>query len=641
MNINKKVGLVATGVLSVAGASAQKAERPNIVFIISDQHQFEALGCYGAQNRTITGESPTPNIDRMAREGVVFTNCYTPSPLSAPSRASLETGCYPSDHTAMRHKYNGRGSGETRFPGILEELPTIGEIFREGGYHTAAFGKMHVHGELKGVNDLGYDNYDLRFYTEFPGAHYADRADGDWNRRYREMDPYKKIPYRQIDEDKYEDVEDNLTPKGNHNNIHFLETLVEKEEQMFDFLVADKCVEYIKNWDGKKPFFLHVGFEKPHEPYTCHRRYMDLFPPQNMVLPESWNEINEYGPYPFLMNWLSQKTPVEEYARNTMAGYYACAYSMDEQVGKVMDAIEAAGIADNTIVVYTTDHGDHMYNHSLLQKHCMYETACHVPLVVVYPKKFKAGQRTDALVSLLDLPATFVDEAGLEIPESFKGKSLVEIINNPDEERILYSEFYEAGGNYKMFPEASTVPMKMVRYKNFKYIYTHGFVEQLYDLDKDSNEMNNLMLKDSAKYAELIEKFRIRCFSSWAIDDFPQMETHLEQKGNTVKITVNDLCPEFDHIYLYAASKEDMSDAQLVGESDSNVVTCKKNCKDKYYQIFARPELTRSFKPSKIYSQVPTATEAQPKHLPSSVLMKVKGSHDMNYRYTIRAVYNK
>lgn len=639
--MNNRFGLLVTGLLSVTGAMAQKNTQPNIVFIISDQHQYSALGCYGAVNRTVDGESPTPNIDRMGREGVVFTNCYTASPLSAPARASLETGCYPSQHTAMRHKYDGKGSGEFRYPGILDNYKTMGEVLRNGGYITAAYGKMHVHGELKGVNDLGYDNYDLRFYTSFPGAHYADYADGDWNRRYREMDPYSKMPYCTINKDKYADVEDNLTPRKNHNNIHFLETLVEKEEQMFDYLVADKCVDFIKKWGGKKPFFLHVGFEKPHEPYTCRRRYMDKFSPEKIILPEAWNEILEYGPYPYLMNWLSQKIPNEEYARNTMAGYYACAYSMDEQVGKVLDACEEAGIMDNTIIVYTTDHGDHMYNHSLLQKHCMYETACHVPLVVIYPKKIKAAQRNNALVSLLDLSYTFVEEAGLKVPETFEGESLLKAINNPDNERKLFSEFYEAGGNYKMFPEASTVPMKMCRYKNFKYIYTHGFIEQLYDLNKDPNEMNNLMIKDSKKYAALIEELRLATLTDWTIDDFPQMETHLTQEKGKLTFIVKNMCSEFDHFYLYAASKADMSDAKFVSESDTNVITCNKKSGRKYYQIFARPKLVRPFKPSKIYGQIPVATVSQPSHLPVSVLMEVNAKESQtDYKYEIRAKYN-
>ena len=208
---------------------AYSAEKPNVVLIISDMHQAGALGCYGSKIKTITGESPTPNIDQLAAQGILFSNAYTASPLSAPARASLITGVYPNKHTALHHKYNNVGSGINRYPGILATLPTIGQVYRNCGYTTAAIGKMHVHGELKDVNDLGFDYSDLRFYTTYPGAHYEDRANGDWYKRYREIAPYNNMRYRDIDPVKFADVDSNLTVKMNSNNAYFIETLVEKE----------------------------------------------------------------------------------------------------------------------------------------------------------------------------------------------------------------------------------------------------------------------------------------------------------------------------------------------------------------------------------------------------------------------------
>ena len=340
-------------------SNATAADKPNVILIISDEHQVNALGCYGSVNRTIKGESPTPNIDQLAARGVTFTNAYTPSPLCAPARASLLTGVYPHVNTALYHKYNGQEPGHNRFPGILPSMATIGETYRKAGYATAAIGKVHVHGEVKEENNLGFDYSDMRFYTYYPGAQYADFANGDWNMRYREMGHYAKMKYRDIDPERFADAPPQLTPSSNHENQNRMETLVDKEEQVFDDLVAKTSNDYLtKLAREKKPFFAYIGFEKPHAPYSTHKKYLELFSADKMILPDTWDQANKTGRYPFVQGWLTIRKPQKATARVTTAAYYACIREMDEQVGKVIQRCKDLGIYDNTIFIYTTDHGE-------------------------------------------------------------------------------------------------------------------------------------------------------------------------------------------------------------------------------------------------------------------------------------------
>lgn len=612
--------------LTAVAQGINATEKPNVVLIISDQHQFEALGCYGSKIKTINGESPTPNIDKLAAEGVLFTNAYTASPLSAPARASLITGTYPNKHTALHHKYNNTEPGHTVSPGILASFPTIGSKFRENGYTTAAIGKMHVHGEQKNVNDLGFDYSDLRFYTYFPGSHYSDRANGDWNKRYREMPPYVNMKYRTIDPVRFANVDSSLTVKMNNNNTHFIETLVEKEEQMFDYLVADESIKFMKKCaEEKKPFFIHVGFEKPHEPYTSPKKYMDRFVAQNMILPNSWDEVNKRGQYPFLMNWLSQKNQDSIRAKNTMAGYYAAINEMDEQVGKVIQACKDLGIYDNTIFIYTTDHGDNMYNHSLLQKHCMFEHAVKIPLIVSYPKTFPQNKVNNSLVSLLDIPPTILKLTGGSVPTSFDGISLTEAIDKKvSDERMIFSEFYEAGGNYKMFPKAKSIPMRMCRYKQFKYIYTHGFIEQLYDLKTDPDEMNNLVYSAYNKHSSIIEKLRLVTLNNWKIDEFPLFNIKLKRTKNNITFTCDDDSEVKEYI-LYRSTQDDVLNAKEIARSQKNVIIDESPVQNQtaFYWIIAIPKLTRSSLESALYKNTAIATQTLSINLPASAPVKV------------------
>ncbi|HMP30362.1 MAG TPA: sulfatase-like hydrolase/transferase, partial [Saprospiraceae bacterium] len=261
---NKLILLALTFGLNNICAQQKQAEKPNIVFIISDQHRVESIGAYGSKT------SITPNIDELAKTGVKFNYCYTPAPVCAPARASLITGMYPYANGAIYHKApvtmpDGKikniGSGLLRETGYHQGIVTLAEIFKEQNYITAAPGKMHVHGELqKNVDDdhkngnyMGFDEISLRYYTYFPGGHYEDEVGEDTYMRYRQFK-------------KYSDV---YKGGADHLNKEYLPTLVKSDEDNFDMAVARKSVEFIdKRAKDGKSFFIHVGFEKPHPPLT-------------------------------------------------------------------------------------------------------------------------------------------------------------------------------------------------------------------------------------------------------------------------------------------------------------------------------------------------------------------------------------
>lgn len=622
---------------SLAVVGTASAERPNIVFIISDEHQVNALGCYGSPNRTVDGESPTPNLDRLARQGVKFTNAYTPSPLSAPARASLITGVYPYQHTALHHKYGKQGSGEKRFPGINPDEVPVGEVFRRGGYATAGIGKVHVHGELKGVNDLGFDYSDLRFYSEYPGGHYKDRAGGDWDKRYKELQPYRLMKYVDIDSVRFADADPALTIKKNAGNRYYMETIVEKEEQAFDYLVADESNKYIERCvKAGTPFFLWVGFEKPHAPYSTHKRYMDKFSPDNMVLPESWDQVRTKGRYPFIMGWMTQGNSNERFARNTMAAYYACVAELDEQVGRIIRQCEELGILDNTVFVYTSDHGDHMYTHSMLEKHCMFEMASRVPLIISYPGVLPQNMTCQNLVSTLDLMPTILELSSLNVPDSYQGVSLISSMEGrPQNERLVFSEFYDGQGAYKMFPDAPIgLPMRMCRYGDYKYVYTHGFIEQLYDLRKDPNEDQNLAVNPSPEIQRILEKLRLATLDGWMVDECPLFEVNMRRKEGAIVFNW-DSDPCVEEYVLYRSVTGNPLDAVEIARGRDSLKDGNPLKSDACYWIVGQVKLEREMPESKMYHGIKVATAGFMPQMPASMRMQVDGrmnSHRFVYQ---------
>lgn len=602
MSTMRKIFLIALS-LFYFSTIAQK-QKPNIVFIISDQHKLEATGAYGSKL------SKTPNIDALAKTGVVFNNCYTPAPVCAPARASLITGMYPYANGAIYHKApvkmsDGKtknlGSGYLRETGYHDGIVTLAEIFKQEGYITASPGKMHVHGELqinvdedhKQGNKMGFDEVSLRYYTYFPGGHYEDEVGEDTYMRYRQFKKYGK------------------TYKGGsmHLNTEYVPTLVKEEENNFDMVVANKSVEFINNRgkDGKN-FFIHVGFEKPHAPFTTTQKYLDQHNPSDYKLPATYNDWYKKGKYPWVPNWVHSGIPNDlKKAQNVMAAYNACITEMDDMVGRVVKALKDQGLYENTIIIYTTDHGEHLFEHGLRGKHNMYEDAVNVPFIISYPKLFKQNTVNNSLVSFIDLMPTFANLIGAKTPDTAQGISLVDILKEGSElkDRVVYSEF--RGADYKLLPNAKNVPSRMMRKGDYKFIYTHGIIDQLYNIKEDPDELNNLIFDD--KHQTVYQEMYFHTLKDWFFQKYTPIAVKLK-KNKLSWPQSNDL----KSYSIYCADTSAGENVRVIAEGITKN-SFKINEKGSYW-VVGKTNLSLT---SKFYGEsIPVAIEKYSKNLPIS-----------------------
>lgn len=480
-------------------------------------------------------------------------------------------------------------------------------MFKQQNYITAAPGKMHVHGELqkdvdedyKGGNSMGFDETSVRYYTYFPGGHYEDEVGSDTYMRYRQFKKYNKT-YK----------------KGSmHLNEEYVPTLVKKDEDNFDMVVAKKSVEFInrRGKDGKN-FFLHVGFEKPHAPFTTTQKYLDMHNPADYQLPPTYNDWYKKGKYPWSPNWVHSGIPKKlENAQNVMAAYNACVTQMDDMVGRVVKSLKDNGLYENTIIIYTTDHGEHLFEHGLRGKHNMYQDAVNVPFIVSYPKLFKQNVINHTSISFIDLMPTLAELINGETPKTAQGISLVDVLKNGSEikDRVVYSEF--RGGDYKLLPGAKNVPSRMMRKGDYKFIYTHGIIDQLYNLKEDPDELNNLIF--SKKHKEIYQEMYLQTLANWRFQKYRPIKVSL--KKNKLKWKKSE---KFGTYTLYYAKTKDVTKAKVVeNEISQNQFIAKKKG---YYWLAATQKLTKT---SKFYgSDVPVAVASYNNMLPISDVIEVQ-----------------
>ncbi|MBN1409978.1 MAG: sulfatase-like hydrolase/transferase [Spirochaetales bacterium] len=453
------------------------SDRPNIVFIISDQHKRSAAGCYG--NDVVK----TPNIDWLAEHGTTFTQAYCNSPLCAPSRASCITGVEPHRSGSLYHFeiLNGKNvdPGATRIPGYFPELKTFGDLYRENGYRTAAFGKVHVHGETP-ENDMGFDERAHRFYT-YGYREYIDKVGLE-----------KKNAY--INSGRYEN--------GGEYNLTNEAVPLLSDREMQDTYTTDSSIEFIAR-NRAVPFFLHVGLEKPHPPWSETGTWMGMYRPEDIPdshLPATRDEMMKERDY--VQTWQNIKASDRE-IKNSIASYYANISSMDDKVGQIIQCLRDNEILDNTVIIYVSDHGEMLFEHGIVQKHCMYEASAGVPLIFYFPRKFRSGVRTDHLASLIDLMPTLCDISGISKPVQCRGESLEGVLTGKTAgaaDKAVFSEF--VGAHYPGSP-GTLHAQRMVIKDGWKYIFTSGLPDQLYRAGSDERIESNLSAEYPDKAAEL------------------------------------------------------------------------------------------------------------------------------------------
>ncbi|MDB4763056.1 sulfatase [Akkermansiaceae bacterium] len=447
--------------LASISLSAFGAEKPNILFIISDDLTATALSCYG--NKVCK----TPNIDRLASQGTRFTKAYCQGTYCGPSRASFMSGYYP-------HAIKMLGYGSPR-PAIGERA-TWAQHFKNNGYHTARVSKIFHMGVPGGI-EKGTDGAD-------------DPA--SWTERFNSAGPEWKAPG---DGETLENNADGrkLGPVGGN-------TFVVVEADGDDLVHSDgktaaKAVELIKQHKDK-PFFLGVGFVRPHVPFVAPRKdYTDFLPYAKMQLPpklkEDWADIPKAG-----INYKTSKNMKMDVRRQKKAvgGYYASVAFMDRMVGQVLDGLKEAGLDDNTIVIFTSDHGYHLGEHDFWAKVSLHDESAAVPLIIRMPGKKPAV--CHSLVELLDLYPTLSNLCGLKVPGRLQGKDISEMMTDPAKE-VRSAAFSVNGKGF------------LLREQDWAYIAygKNGQGDQeLFDMKQDPKQFTNLA-KDP-KYGQTLARFQ-------------------------------------------------------------------------------------------------------------------------------------
>ncbi len=450
-------------------------KRPNILFLFSDQHRADTMGCAGHP------VVRTPNLDRLAAGGTRFERAYAAAPICGPCRSAMLTGRTVANCGALTHGHLHRDMG----------LPTMGTLFRDAGYATGAFGKVHAAGE-NDDRDLGFDERALRIYTPMKNDYQHTIGLEKFWQYCSYLPQYKPHP----------------DAKRRHDYNLNNEPIQLEEELILDHMTADRSIAFLKK-HRDEPFFLWVGLEKPHNEMYAPKRFHDLYDPARMELPQNRNFDRSRLPDTIRDN---PSFPIadgltDDQMRHATAAYLANVSYMDEQVGRVLDALDELGLSDNTLVVYATDHGENLFSHQMVQKLCFFEEAVRVPLILRIPGVTGAGTTRTPFASLLDLLPTFCEACGITPPDGLDGKSLLPAItDNAHLRDEVFSEFYEYG-----------VAERMIRTERWKYVHSHGDLHQLYDLEHDPHENVNLI--DDPAYADICRELDERLCRDWAIPD--------------------------------------------------------------------------------------------------------------------------
>ena len=418
-------------------AEASSATRPNVLFVAVDDLR-PLLACYGAPGLH------TPHIDALARQGLVFERAYCQNAVCSPSRTSVLTGLRP-DSTRIF-------DNATHFRRYAPDVVTLPQHFKEQGYHTEAIGKIyHSCFENAYVGRTLDDAPSWSVPSWFPPPQYYHTPEGMQTAR----EVFARQPHCGLEEGRMcihtrhqefspGDGQDRSAAVLDRWREHFVlgpisEAPDVEDDVLYDGQVGARAVASLRSM-GAQPWFLAVGFMKPHTPYVAPKRYWDLYQREDFIpaeasgIPEGAPALallpqHDHAPY----SGVPESGPLsDDEARHLAHGYAACVSFIDAQVGRMLRALEDTGQRENTIIVFWGDHGYHLGEQSRWGKQTCYETATRVPLVVQAPGMRAPGQQTRALVELVDLYPSLCELAGLPLPAHLEGDSFAPLLNTPD-----------------------------------------------------------------------------------------------------------------------------------------------------------------------------------------------------------------
>ncbi len=498
MTLRTPILLAAIGWLMAGGpaatALAEKADRPNILFIMADDHAVQALSCYGSyRNRT-------PNLDRLAEQGMLFRNCFVTNSICGPSRATILTGKYS-------HR-NGFARNGQKFDGGQQH---VGKLMQAAGYETAMIGKWHL-----GTDPTGFDHWEVLLGQ---GPYYnppMKTSDGvnnhtgyttdvitdltlEYLRSRREGDkPFllmyqHKAPHRE------------WLPGPKELGLFQGETVPEPPTLFDDYSgrgTAARVQEMTIARHMRRVFDLKIGPPAGGEAEAkqWERLLRRLTPEQRKAFEDAYRPQNEA----FAQAELEDEELVRYYYQRYIKDYLRTIAGIDRNVGRVLDYLEESGLAENTVVIYTSDQGFYLGEHGWYDKRFMYEESLRSPLLVRWPGRTKPGSTCENIVLNLDFAATFLDIVGAPIPAEMQGVSLKPLLHGEtpaDWRRSMYYRYYE-------YPAVHMVHKHYgVRTDRYKLIFWHELGEwELFDLEEDPNELNSVY--DDPEYAAVVKELK-------------------------------------------------------------------------------------------------------------------------------------
>lgn len=456
---------------------AMTNQRPNIILIITDQQRYDTINALGFPYMD------TPNLDRLVNEGVSFDNCFITAPSCAPSRASLFTGYYPHVTGVLKNADLWRHSWV--------------ESLADSGYHCVNIGKMHT---FPFETPLGFHE---RYVVEnkdryLEGRYYFD----EWDKALRARGHVKQQRelYRQRDD--YQE------------RMGAFEWELPEDLQS-DMFVGNFASWWLETYPQTEPLFLQIGFPGPHPPYDPTPEYAEPYLERDdLPLPEVTQDELDNQPQPFRQlrehnfridhdSVVHLDQPTRDQLHRLRAYYLANVTMIDEKIGEILNTLDQQGYLENSVVLFTSDHGDCLGDHGHIQKWTMYDIINRVPLIVWSPGRFQPAQRQGGLCQLMDIGATILDLAGITPPDTMQAESLLPALqgDNWQGREVVFAEHPPDGiyeGPY----------MTMIRDHRWKLVHFLDSDEgQLFDLENDPQEVHNLWRAPdmAAKKHELLE----------------------------------------------------------------------------------------------------------------------------------------
>jgi arylsulfatase A-like enzyme len=474
-------------------------KKMNVLFIITDAQRANYLSCTG--NPTLK----TPNIDSIGEEGVIFTNCFSTNPFCMPSRATIFTGKYPNVH--------GVRSNGIHLP---LDVPTILESLSKRGWHTHSIGKLHFQNTLPAKtkkykseeNVLAWlyeKDYDNRI-KNFPSPYYGFE-DVEITLGQGDLCMGHYIPWLEERAPQYADyIRENLAKSVEQL---YYDTPIPEELYQTTY-IKERTIKFLEDYaqgeHGDKPFFLNCSFPDPHPPSSPPGKYKDLYKPEEVVLPISFNNLENLYDHPFMGEYLKNpiyktiiRTTTEEEARNFIALSYGVISMIDDAVGEILASLEEQGLAENTMVIYTSDHGYLRGEHGLvLMGPCPFSAMLNVPLLWRVPGLTKSGT-SSSLVSSIDIPKTILNLLGIperRQPEGMQGVDITPVLKDSTEkvrDCCIIEEDEEMGPFKVRVRHLVTETHKLTLYEGLEDF------GDLYNRKDDPEELNNLWFDDSIK----------------------------------------------------------------------------------------------------------------------------------------------